>query len=127
MTRLNKFHITHQYIVSLEAHYCKDIFLQSSITADFETTVCGTFSRDLEAIAGVFKDFQSAFQFNNLTYEVFNKGNVQRITIYKLLIEANSESILTPTDLEIYWSFANPKLEDLEKHLGIQIKRETIR
>lgn len=127
MSKLNKFHMTPQYIVSLEAHYCKDVFLCSSITSDLKTIVQGTFSRDLELAVGVFKDFQTAFQFNRLTREVFDKGNVQRITIYKLLIEANSRTVLIPADLEIYWSFANPKLEDLEKHLGIQINRETLR
>ncbi|AND75431.1 hypothetical protein FDH01_gp191 [Acinetobacter phage vB_AbaM_ME3] len=127
MAKLNKFSKRSQYVVSLDSHNILDVFLRSSLKEGFEAYIEGMFSRQISSSVTVFEDFQTAFQFNAVTQEVFNQGNVQSIKIYEVLIETTSDTELTPSDLKLYWSFTNPKLEDLEKNLGIKIKRETIR
>lgn len=127
MAKLNKFSKRSQYVVSVNAHNIVDVFLCSSVREGFEAYIEGTFNKHVSSSVTIFEDFQNAFQFNNVTQEVFNQGNVQSIKIYEVLIEATSRTRLTPSDLKLYWSFTNPKLEDLEKNLGIKIKREALR
>lgn len=118
---LHKFKTSGQYIMSVEAYSCPDVFLYRSISTDLHCSVKGVFQRDIDSQVGIIEDFQASLQFSYLTQQAFHKRDVTKVSFYKLLVDYHPDLILTPSDLTLVWEKDNPTIKDIEDYFGIII------